>query len=162
MKEIPLRSRAGVLLALTVVDDDDYERFARFTWRLFPHRQTSYAVRFDREIRRQRYLHRDLLGLVRGDGLEVDHIDGDGLNNTRVNLRAATSAEQSQNQTGRPGTSSFRGVCWDRSKGRWKAYATLHGRHRYLGHYDDENDAATAAAEWRAEHMPFSREALTT
>jgi hypothetical protein len=101
-------------------------------------------------------MHREILGLEHGDPTEVDHRNGDPLDNRRQNLRVVSRAENAQNVPARGGTSPFRGVTWDKRKGRWMAQAKLGGRQRFIGYFDDDAEAGRAAAEWRRENMPFS------
>ncbi len=97
--------------------------------------------------------HRLLMGLGFGDPREVDHIDGNGLNNLRTNMRVVNSAGNKHNQHGKhprrlgeKPTSAYPGVCWDKykSKSKWLARIRLTGRHIYLGLWDAEADAAEA------------------
>lgn len=78
------------------------------------------------------YMHRMIVGL---DVAAVDHRDGNGLNNRRANLRAATFSQNNQNARKRPGcTSRYKGVDWH--KGAWRARITApSGRQVALGHY---------------------------
>jgi hypothetical protein len=110
-----------------------------------------------RGVRGQKiYLHRYLLRLQPGDGLEGDHKDGDPLNNRRSNLRVCIHALNHQNKAKCGGTSSrFLGVSWDSARGKWYAYGTVDGKMKNLGRYDDEDRAAVAALEWRRRNMPF-------
>jgi len=89
----------------------------------------------------------------------VDHINGDKLDNRRANLRIATAFENAQNRHVARGASSHRGVVWHKGAGKWMAQAHLAGVQHYLGLFDREEDAAKAAAAFRAEHMPFSPDA---
>jgi hypothetical protein len=91
-------------------------------------------------------LHRRLLGMGRyaDDPRDVDHRNGDGLDNRRENLRIATRSRNLANTDGRGGTSGFKGVSFDRRTGRWKAQITVDGRNRNLGRYDTEDQAALA------------------
>lgn len=100
------------------------------------------------------YLHRYLLGLQPGDGLEGDHKDGDPLNNRRSNLRVCTHALNHQNKAKYRGTSRFRGVSLD-SRGKWYAYGKIDGKMKNLGRYDDEEEAGRVAEEWRRQNLPF-------
>lgn len=112
----------------------------------------GYAINNERGL-----LHRVVLGLPKGDPRQADHIDRDRLNNTRSNLRIATPAQNSQNRDSKPGSSSrFRGVGWDKNRQRWIAYGRANGRIVSLGRYDDEEQAALIAQEWRQENMPYS------
>lgn len=99
-------------------------------------------------------LHRMLLGLQRGDGMIGDHINGDRTDNRRINLRVADHALNAANQAiiNERGTSKYRGVCWDKNVGRWKAYAHLGGRLHNLGFFPTEDEAAAVAFDFRAAH----------
>ena len=81
----------------------------------------------------------------RPKGLVIDHINGNGLDNRRANLRFATPTENSQNQRKRAGCiSDFKGVDFDRYKFRWRARIFFNGECIYLGRYQHETDAARA------------------
>ena len=79
------------------------------------------------------------------DGMVVDHIDSDGLNNQRYNLRVCTNAQNVQNQRiMRGGTSRFKGVCWDMVNKKWRAKLGMNGKTFELGRFKVEADAASA------------------
>jgi len=76
---------------------------------------------------------------------QVDHRDGDGLNNRRENLRPCTSSQNAANARKQMvATSRFKGVFLDRSRGRWAAAITHRTRSRKLGRFVNEVDAAKA------------------
>jgi hypothetical protein len=149
--------RHGKIAAYALIDAED-AHLADERWCLRPKDRKLYAERSNGA--QPRLLHRVVLGLGTGDGRSVDHINGDGLDNRRANLRVATTAENAQNQGSRGGSSTYRGVTWDRARGKWMARAMLDGRHKTIGRFDSELEAAEAAAAFRREHMPFSAEAL--
>lgn len=89
------------------------------------------------------YLHRLLLQPT--DSEEVDHIDGDTLNNQRGNIRLCTRSQNMMNTSKRGGTTStYKGVSWRRQDKCWSARLTLRGRVYWLGRYQLEEDAAKA------------------
>lgn len=91
------------------------------------------------------YMHRLIMG--EPPGLKVDHRDGDGFNNRRSNLRAATHAQniQASGLSSRPNkTSQFKGVSLIKRSGRWNAVLRADGRDHRVGVYDDEIEAAVA------------------
>lgn len=103
-------------------------------------RDLFYACR--RVGGRTQYLHRTLLGEPSG---EVDHRNGDGLDNRRDNLRLAPHRLNLANARPQLGRSSrFKGVSLYRKAGDWEAYITVAGRKRHLGRFTDETDAARA------------------
>lgn len=154
---IPLLDRSGSMVGEVRVDLDDLEWLARWSWRLH---SGGYAFR-GRKIggRSGRYftilMHRMILDVPHGFDVEVDHINGDRLDNRRSNLRLVTHGQNMQNRhvDGNRGVKSF--------KGKWQARATLDRVTHHLGTFDTEAEAAAAAAEWRRQNMPFSPEAST-
>lgn len=136
--EIPL-SRGMVAL----VDKEDYERLSKYKWYADKIGSKWYAKRTiikDCGKRTSMYLHREILGVGVGN---VDHIDGNGLNNRRNNLREATKRQNNMNR--RPiktGTSRYKGVSFDRRRKKWLAQIKYKGTNFNLGHYEHEKDAA--------------------
>ncbi|GAA1749577.1 HNH endonuclease signature motif containing protein [Nonomuraea bangladeshensis] len=96
-------------------------------------------------------LHRVIMGLKVRDGLFVDHLSGDRLDNRRANLRIVTAAENAANRrcTSRTG---YRGVRAAGSK--FVAYAKRDGINVYLGTFDDIEQAAEVSHAWRALYLP--------
>jgi hypothetical protein len=107
-------------------------------------------------------MHREIMVAMAGvlpPLLQVDHIDGDRLNNRRSNLRLVTKAEQMQNVRARASTSPYRGVCWDGTYLKWLAQAQVARRNHFLGYFDDEEEAARVASAFRLAHMTHTNEA---
>ena len=144
MKEIPLTQGQ-----VTLVDDQDFAFLSQWKWYAHENKKDRWqAVRNYRrhEKRGLLLMHRLLLGAP--DGKEVDHIDGDGLNNSRRNLRLSTRQENSRNtrKWRRRTTSRFKGVWWDGRPGRrkWGVRITINGRSKHLGTFCSEEVAASA------------------
>lgn len=78
------------------------------------------------------------------DGLEVDHIDGDKLNNSLSNLRVCSAQKNLWNVKKRLGnyTSKFKGVCFDKVKNKFKAEITINYKSKHLGYFKTEEEAA--------------------
>jgi hypothetical protein len=154
MKRIPVYDR-GRLAGWAKVDEADYFELVQWCWRL---NKSNYAYRHTKEEGGVP-MHRQILGLTPGDGLEGDHINGDGLDNQRSNLRVTTHAQNLQNRpngANRGSASRFRGVSPCKQTGRWKATAVIDGVSHWLGRHDTEEAAGAAAAAFRAQHMPFA------
>jgi hypothetical protein len=156
---IPLRGRGGIVRGWVLVDVADVEYLGEWRWSF---QSQGYAARREGSSRRPgSYLvlmHRQLLGLERGDDRQADHINRDRLDNRRENLRIVTASQNAQNQGSR-GRSSYRGVWWASNIGRWAAEVMLDGRKYSLGYFDDEETAARIASDFRALHMPYSDDA---
>ena len=126
------------------VDIADALRVMERRWCAVSKKQTFYAVRALCDGGRSTLsMHRFLLNAP--VGVQVDHIDGNGLNNSRVNLRFATNAMNSANRMKRPGTTSrYKGVHWNKQYGKWRAEITVNWKHLHIGTFDDEIAAACA------------------
>ena len=139
MTEIQL-TNGGIAL----VDEEDYERVSRYKWHWTEQGKTKYAHTMTSRKSGKRtsiQMHRLILGI---EG-EVDHVNRNGLDNRRENLRPATRNQQMQNAAKRTTggtTSRFKGVCW--WAGKWQANINANGRQFYLGRFDDEEEAARA------------------
>lgn len=144
MKLIPLTQGYSA-----IVDDIDYDWVSQCRWYAHVKKKrrvpVAYAVRKDAEgkmismaVEIAKYAG------IWVDGCEIDHRDANRLNNTRQNLRAVTVSQNQANQIPRPGTSKYKGVSWDASRGLWRADI----RHNYkripLGRFESEEDAARA------------------
>ena len=111
-----------------------------------------YAQRTVRDpVQRLEQLHRVILArMLEGDKpLEddelVDHIDGNGLNNQRSNLRRATHAENNANTCKSiNNTSGFKGVSFDVLSGKWKAYIRINSKQKTLGRFQTREEAYEA------------------
>jgi hypothetical protein len=143
VREIPLTKGYTAL-----VDDEDYERVSQFNWRanVRKHSRIVYAytnVKRPDGTRTTQYLHRFILDAP--EGVMVDHIDGDGLRNTRDNLRLATPTENQMNARKRvTNTSGFIGVSWDKAGAKWRARIGVDGKRKHLGLFADPVEAAKA------------------
>lgn len=81
------------------------------------------------------------------DGLEVDHINGDGLDNRRSNLRVCTKAQNQQNaRIRRDNTSGYKGVIWYKRYAKWSAHIRSNGKLQNLGYFRCPTAAAVAYA----------------
>lgn len=80
------------------------------------------------------------------DASDVDHIDGDGLNNAWANLRVVTKSINRWNTVAPPchNTSGVRGVHWSKPNRKWAAQIQVHGRVRFLGYFTDIDEASAA------------------
>lgn len=89
------------------------------------------------------YLHKLLFG--NPDNTEVDHINGNRLDNQRSNLRLANHAQNNQNKgLRRDSTTGYKGVCLIKSTGLYLAYINAYGKRYYLGNFQDKESAARA------------------
>jgi hypothetical protein len=133
------------------VDDDVFDLIKGFKWTATRGHKTFYAVRGEAVApykRRLIQMHRQILGAPPFPRAEVDHINGDGLDNQKANLRWCTHAENRRNEPKRKtkSISRFKGVFYrpKLKKKRWMAQIKVQGRALFLGHFLTEEEAAEA------------------
>ena len=132
-----------------IVDDEDFEYLRQFKWHVT---DTGYACRKDG--RKNKYMHRELMGSPKG--LQIDHINGNRLDNRRSNLRVVTVGDNRKNTGIRSdNTSGYKGVSWDKKNSKWKVAIYVNSKYVHLGRFTDIEDAAlaynTAALEYHGE-----------
>jgi hypothetical protein len=132
-----------------IVDRDIYDQVAAFKWHAHKEGERWYALRNPGRPRKGMIrLHRFVMGLPLNE-IEVDHINRDGLDNRRCNLRLATRAQNGANSK-RPitNTSGYKGVVrYSRGvKKKWRAQITKSGKSHSLGYFSSPKEAATAYA----------------
>ena len=142
-----------------IVDVADVPIISGFNWYALVQKNHRYAVRWETVNGKTKLLgmHRQLLRAP--DGFDVDHVDGDGLNNRRANIRIATRSQNMHNKKmQRNNTSGFKGVHWDKNKKKWQANIKLHYKRHYLGLFDTAEEAALAyEAAAKKLHLDFAR-----
>lgn len=121
-----------------IVDDEDFERLAQWRWHLA---SVGYAMR---RIRNRKVLmHRIIIGEGNCWLMDIDHKNGNRLDNRRCNLRVCTRSQNQQNRRMMSNnTSGYKGVCWDTQAGKFRARIhLLSGKSVYLGVFDKAEDA---------------------
>jgi hypothetical protein len=121
------------------IDEEDAHLLYDHNWYIQIARKTCYVVvSYKNKTLR---LHREIMNTP--SGLETDHIDGNGLNNTKKNLRICTKAQNRQNRSiAKSNHSGFIGVSWHKATGRWQARIGKEKEH--LGWFDDPRSAYEA------------------
>lgn len=136
MKEISLTQGK-----ITLVDDSDYVYLSQYRWYAKKSRKCWYAVRNIPTLNHKQTtmrMHRVILSAP--DEMQVDHINGDSLNNKRSNLRLCTRAENGRNRGPNPNNKTgFKGVRFNKRNRERPYYAQIH-----LGCYKTAKEAARA------------------
>lgn len=125
----------------TIVDAEDYAELIKFKW----HYREGYAKRaINRKgDRRAIAMHNQIMNTPKG--FEVDHINGDGLDNRKCNLRVCKHQQNTWNRKSVTGSSSkYKGVSWQAATGYWKVNIKIDEKQMHIGCFWDEEDAARA------------------
>lgn len=125
---------------VAIVDKEDYEWLSQYKWHAVNNGEKFYAYRC--RNKRSLSMHRAIMNEPKG--MLVDHKDGNGLNNRRNNLRVCTTSQNHQNRRRTFGSSRYKGVHWNKKGKKWAAAITDKGKYKFLGHFDDEAEAAKA------------------
>ena len=156
---IPLHSPSYPDMFATI-DEEDADKVSGFRWNVRKDVYTFYAraaVRLGDRRQKTVAMHRLIMSCP--DGMEVDHINLDGLDNRKENLRISHHSQNVANQYLRTSnTSGYKGVYWESRKGWWRAQIRSRGRSWVLGIFDDPILAAIAYDEAaRVLHGEFAR-----
>lgn len=146
---------------IALVDDQDFEWLSQWKWYAARDNHRFYAHRaayVEGEVRQATVrMHRVIM--YAPHGVLVDHRDGDGLNNTRDNLRLCNNKQNCHNQgIAINNKSGYRGVSWETRYGKWRAIIMVDGKLRSLGYHATPEEAAVAYdAAARELHGEFAR-----
>ena len=140
MKEIKLTQGYS-----SMVDDDLFDYLNQWKWQVVKDSHTNYAVRNEGKFpfRKRIKMHREIM--KPSPNMQVDHVDGNGLNNVRENLRVCTQSQNKKNARKRKdSTSGFKGVTYYKRYGNWRSQIAVNGKRINLGYFSDPIDAAHA------------------
>ena len=141
MKEIQLTQGQVAL-----VDDENFERLNQFKWHAVKGKKIIYARRNSITINGKQhgiYMHHEIIGRP-PKGFEVDHRNGQGLNNQQYNLRFVTRRQNQQNLHNKSKGSRFPGVYWHKRLKKWKSQIEINGHRKHLGYFVNEFEAFDA------------------
>jgi hypothetical protein len=137
MKLIQLTKNKSAL-----VDDCDYEELSKYKWYALKRNRNYYASRhiIINNKKTAISIHNQIIG-IQG----IDHINHNGLDNRRCNLRPATISQNNWNSLKRKNTTSkYKGVYWCKITHKWLSKIKMYGKSYHLGYYKKEIDAARA------------------
>jgi hypothetical protein len=129
-----------------IVDPEDYPRLAKYKWHLDPNGYTGYAARRGStrggKKGKKIYMHHEVIRVPRG--LVCDHVNRNGLDNRKANVRPATRAQNNCNRRRgkRKMRYKYKGIYWNKQMKKWLAQICVNGECKYLGSFGDEVSAA--------------------
>jgi hypothetical protein len=132
-----------------LVDDEDFKELSKYKWYSRKHRNTYYATRNIQGENKIRRMHRVIMDNPKG--YQIDHINHDGLDNRKENLRLVTNRQNHQNRINQ-GVSKYPGVSWDKQSNKWEARKTIDGKLYWLGRFDTETEAHNAVLKFNKEN----------
>jgi len=148
---------------IVLIDDEDYKKVKNYTWFAQKSKYTHYVVTFDIGFSR---MHRFILGIT-DPKIKIDHIDHNGLNNQKDNLRICTQSQNNRNKKA-SGLSKYLGVTkWNgtikytKKSGiiseykveRWRARIKYNGKEKLIGYFKKEKEAAKAYDDFAKKHI---------
>ena len=141
---------------IALVDDEDFEFLSQWKWFAQRMSHTVYAARKPWVVGGKGksikiFMHRIILDTP--DHMQTDHMDGNGLNNQRSNLRVVTRRDNMLNRARwtKDNISKFRGAYLDKRDGKWASSITINGKCFYLGRFKTEEEAGLAYRSKRVE-----------
>jgi hypothetical protein len=127
-----------------IVDDEDYNELIKYTWFGNKYNNLIYVKRKTRKLDNRNEtiisMHRQIMGFP--EGKDVDHINNNGLDNRRCNLRICSHAQNMRNRKikAHNNTSGFKGVSWFKRLRKWRASISP----TTIGYFDSKEEAAKA------------------
>lgn len=126
-----------------LIDNEDWERVSKYNWFVGKQKGNKFRVSTNKIKGTQKRLHRFILNIEEGNKLQVDHINGDPLDNRKCNLRIIDNKSNSRNQSLRiKNTSGYKGVSWDKRVRKFEAYIHVDYKKISLGFFNKKEDAA--------------------
>jgi len=127
------------------VDPEDYIWLSQLRWHCAINSNGTYALRSLRVAGKSKKIYMHRLIMDTPPYLVCDHINHEGLDNRKSNLRNCTIKENNANTRPTKGTSSkYKGVCYSKREKKWIVFIKKDGRQFFLGYFDDEVEAAKA------------------
>jgi hypothetical protein len=125
---------------LVMVDDEDYDFLNQHYWQVDKFKSVGCHTKVDGK-RKNILIHRLIMKPPKG--VEIDHIDGNRLNNQKSNLRFATSSQNKINRGARKDCKSgYKGVSWHKQRNCWTSRLMIDGKYQHLGLFKDKHKAA--------------------
>lgn len=130
---------------VVLIDDEDFSNLSEYNWYVSYDNNGHCEARTNFTIdKKQKHISMHRFITNAPQGLEVDHINGNGLDNRKENLRICTKSQNLRNQHKTCGTSKYKGVSWRVRANKWESRIYVNGKKLFLGLHSDEVAAAIA------------------
>lgn len=133
------------------IDIDDIDKIRVFKWYMS---ESNYGKRYiacSNVNGKKTYIHHFITGFTynKSVDLEVDHVNGDSLDNRKSNLRVVSHAQNNRNQRKNPSNnkSGIIGIFWDKQRHKWRSEIVVNRKSIYIGRFDNLDDAIFARKE---------------
>ncbi len=121
---------------VTIVDDEDFEVLNAFKWFAHKRRGKYYVGRNGGKYPHRVMLHMHRIIMDCPKEMQIDHKNGNGLDNRKENLRICTNAENQQNKRkNKTAISGYKGIRWHKRDHRWQARIKVNGKSKHLGYF---------------------------
>jgi hypothetical protein len=132
---------------VSLIDDEDWELISKYNWHATEDGNTFYVKSSCTKNYKNLSLHRLIMKVKRGE--QIDHINHNGLDNRKCNLRICTNHQNHWNIkkmkfTTRKATSQYKGVSWEKERGVWGVRIKSNGHCLRIGRFKTEIEAARA------------------
>ena len=125
------------------IDSQDWDLIKDYSW-YFAKGYAVTAIKQENGKQKTLGMHRLILGLT-DPKIQADHINHNGLDNCRSNLRICTQQQNLMNKSShKNSTSKYLGVSWHKRDNKWRSNIGFNGKIIYLGYFTNEKDAAKA------------------
>lgn len=128
---------------IALVNIEDYKYLNQWKWRALKRGNTYYAARGIRMNKKVLtiFMHHEILPSPKG--MQIDHINMNGIDNKKDNLRICNKSQNGMNSRKQNNnTSGYKGVCWHKVAKKWMAHTQVNGKRIYLGYFKTKKQAA--------------------
>ena len=128
-----------------IIDDEDYTLIKSYKWRLFKSKYCNHYYALTTVKQKTIFMHQLIMNFSSNRNKQIDHINHNGLDNRKNNLRICTRQQNFFNSLKRKkGSSQYKGVCYFKPRNTWQARITYNYKTFCLGYFKKEIDAALA------------------
>jgi hypothetical protein len=131
------RNNKQDIIAKIIADKEDFELLSKYKWTFCKSNgyATTYIYSQEKDRKIQILMHRLIMNPIPKE--QIDHIDGNKLNNQKSNLRLCSNQQNTMNQH----KNTIIGVCWHKNSNKWRGRIMINGKDTCVGYFDNYEDA---------------------